>query len=259
MQMLKVIIIEDEAPSVKKIVGFLKRLTEPTEVLFEINSVKSCLEILSGHHHADLIFSDIELLDGNVFEALNKLTVDIPIIFITAYDDYWMNAFETNGIEYLLKPFSFNRFKKSLDKYQRLKLQSTKKQEELLKQIGSFYAARNTTEQNFSTYLPVTAKQETYFLKIDQIMYFQVNYGVIKAFDQSGKMHLLNQSRLAELEPKLNPADFFRINRSEIVNRTAIDKISRFGKNTVAIALSSQQNLKTSQTRTAAFNKWMGL
>lgn len=257
--MIKIIIIEDERLSRKKLKGFLKRLDDPIQIIYEIESVSASVEVLSSPHGADLIFSDIELLDGNVFEAFNQANVDCPIIFITAYDTYWMDAFEANGIEYLLKPYTFDRLKKSWGKYLRLKGPSIPNQDELFRKLDAYYKSIIQPENTYKTYLPVTVKQETYFLHLDQIIYFQVNYGLIKAFDASGKTHILNQTRLTELEAILNPAIFFKINRSEIVNRSFVAKISRYGKNTLAITLSSNEILKTSQGTTASFNKWMGL
>ena len=108
--MLKIVILEDEAPARKKLKTFLQKIEESNEVVKELETIQEALTFFQTKPKIDLILSDIELRDGNVFEIYNQVKIDAPIIFLTAYDNFWMNAFETNGIAYLIKPFSFSRF-----------------------------------------------------------------------------------------------------------------------------------------------------
>ena len=109
--MIKVVIIEDEIPARNKLKRFISELETPIEIVAEIDTVEKAVVFLKNSS-VDLIFSDIELLDGNAFEIYDQVNISCPVIFTTAYDQFWMNAFESNGIEYLLKPFSQSRFQK---------------------------------------------------------------------------------------------------------------------------------------------------
>src|SRR5690606_41118398 len=110
--MIKVLIIEDEIPARNKLKRFLNQQIESISIVAEIDTIESAIAFLTTNH-VDVIFSDIELLDGNAFEIYKQVQVQCPIIFTTAYDQFWMNAFESNGIDYLLKPFSQDRFQKA--------------------------------------------------------------------------------------------------------------------------------------------------
>ena len=119
--MLKIVIIEDEAPARKKLKNYIEKTREPFEIIKEIETVDETQSFFQTHPDVDLVFSDIELRDGNVFDVYNEIEITAPIIFITAYDSFWMNAFESSGIEYLLKPYSYPRFEKAWLKYTFLK------------------------------------------------------------------------------------------------------------------------------------------
>lgn len=256
--MIKVVIIEDEVPAVKKLKNYLEKTDRSTVVIKEITTVTEAIEYFRTQPDADLIFSDIELRDGNVFEVYDQISVSAPIIFITAYDQFWMNAFETSGIEYLLKPFSFYRFEKALKKFDSLRKNLAADHHEVFKKLDDYYRSKFELKSTYKEYLPIKTASGIYFLKVKEIVFFQSDYGIISAYDESNKKHVLSQTSLKELEGMLNPEDFFKINRSELVNRNYVEKISRYTKNTVAIHIKSHI-LKTSQTSTAQFNSWIGL
>ncbi|MDD2792011.1 MAG: LytTR family DNA-binding domain-containing protein [Sediminibacterium sp.] len=253
--MIKILILEDEIPAKKKLKRLLETLGNPIEIVAEIDTVIKGVSFLK-RNSVDLIFSDIELLDGNSFEIFNQVPISCPIIFTTAYDQYWMDAFEINGIDYLLKPFSQERLRKSFDKYLNMRNLSNDKHTDLvnLSKIIEQNFATNTRKKRFS----VRSKQGIYFLDIDKICYFGASYGVVFAYDTEAKKHLLSEATLKEIEEQLNPLDFFRLNRSEIVNKQHIESIQYFTKNSMAVKLRGwQQHLLTSQNNTAQFRSWI--
>ncbi|WP_394747556.1 LytR/AlgR family response regulator transcription factor [Spongiimicrobium salis] len=256
--MIKVVIIEDEAPARKKLKNYLGRIGTSLEVVKEIETLDETQSFFETAPEVDLIFSDIELRDGNVFEVYDQITLDCPIIFATAYDQFWMNAFETSGIEYLLKPYSFDRFEKAWQKYTSLKNKIGIGHNELFKKLDAYYQSKVAVKPIYKEYIPVKSSNSIYFLRVDDIVFIQADYGVVFAYDSANKKHLLNQATLKEIQEVLNPTSFFKINRSELVNRNYIEKIDRYTKNAVVIHLKSHR-LKTSQRTTASFNAWMGL
>lgn len=253
--MTRIIIIEDEILARKKLKRFLEELTESTTILAELDTVQSAIDFLKSNK-ADLIFSDIELLDGNAFEIYQEVSILCPIIFTTAYDQFWMNAFDGNGIAYLLKPFSKERFEKAWQKY--LLLSHVPIAEN--KEISNL---RNLIEQH----LPVKAYKKRfiisnhrgiYFVNTEDIAYFEANEGIILAYDTNGDQHILKESTLKEIEEQLSAIDFFRINRSTLINKQQIEKIERYHKNTLSIRLRGIENYhKTSQSITSSFRDWL--
>lgn len=259
--MIKVVLIEDEAPARKKLKNYLEKTGASAEIIKEIETVDETLTFFQNNTvNVDLIFSDIELRDGNVFEVYTTTNISCPIIFTTAYNQFWMNAFETNGIEYLLKPFSYDRFYKAWMKYCSLKNKFEENDHSIFEKLENYYQKRNVETSSKKEYIPVKSVYEIYFLKVKDIAFFRADYGVIYAFDLNSKRHLLNQTSLKEIEEMIDLNVFFKINRSEFVNRNFIEKIARYNKNTLSISIQSQTNiLKTSQSKTAAFNSWLGL
>ncbi len=253
--MTKIVIIEDEIPARKKLKRFLEMLNDPFEVIAEIDSVKKAIEFLHTHQ-ADLIFSDIELLDGNAFEIYQQVPVRCPIIFITAYDQFWMDAFDSNGIAYLLKPFSKERFQKAWNKF--LWLNASPSDESKWMANLTELIQRNFSEKSYKMRFTIHTSRGMYFLETGNIVFFEADEGVIFAYDNRGEKHILTETTLKEIEEQIRPQDFFRINRSEIISKTYIEKIERYSKNTLAIKLKTYGNhLKTSQNNTALFREWI--
>ena len=160
--MTKILIVEDEIPARKKLRRFIEELDSPTEILAETDNVQATIEFLKTCQ-PDLIFSDIELLDGNAFEIYRHVSVNSPIIFTTAYDQFWLDAFEGNGIAYLLKPFSKERFQKAWDKFIMLKRSALEEQTvltNLTKLIRDNFSAK-TFRKRFT----VNTRQGIYFFR----------------------------------------------------------------------------------------------
>lgn len=253
--MIKILIIEDEIPARKKLKRFLEELNTQTEIVAEIDTVATAVGFLKNAE-VDLIFSDIELLDGKAFEIYAQVHVSCPIIFTTAYDEFWMDAFDSNGIAYLLKPFSKERFQRAWDKFLLFSNSApidNKQLANLTKLIE-----RNFASKSYKKRFTIQTHQGMYFLDTVAISFFEADGGVVFAYDQSGQKHLLSELTLKEIEEQLDPADFFRINRSELISKRHMDKIERYTKNTLAVKMKGYKSLlKTSQSNTAAFRGWV--
>lgn len=253
--MTKILIIEDEIPARKKLKRFLADLDVQNQVVAEIDNVATAIEFLKNTS-VDLIFSDIELMDGNAFDIYKQVTISCPIIFTTAYDQFWTDAFDSNGIAYLLKPFSQARFQKAWDKFIMLKNSPSDEHTQLTN-------LTKLIEQKFTS--PLYKKRFTvhtnrgfFFIDLKTIAFFEANEGVVFAFDTTGKKHLLNESTLKEIAEQLDPSDFFRINRAELISKEHIEKVERYTKNTLTVKMKGCTNhLKTSQSGTAAFREWV--
>lgn len=252
--MIKILIVEDEIPARKKLRRFLDQVKETVSVEAEIDTVHEAVSFLKKTNSIDLILSDIELLDGNAFDIYHKVQVSCPIIFTTAYDQFLMNAFESNGIEYLLKPFSFERFRKAWDKFLLLRNHESTDDALFLK-LNQIIGNRL---EKYKTRFSANTSQGIYFFETTDILFFEADEGVVFAIDKTGKKHLLNRSTLKELETQLDPLDFFRINRSELVNKKFIERIERYSKNSLALKIAGyEKHLVTSQSNTPLFREWI--
>ncbi len=253
--MIKIAIIEDEIPARKKLRRLLEEQVPPLEIIAEINSVQAAISFLQTNE-VDLLFSDIELLDGNAFDIYSKVQISCPIIFTTAYDQFWMNAFETSGIAYLLKPYSKERFQQAWNKFIMLK-QAGQRHDNQLHQI-TLLIEKQLAERSYKKSFLVHTQQEIKMLQIETIAFFEAFNGVVFAFDNTGKKHILNEATLKEIEERLDPDNFFRLNRSELIHKVHIEIIERYSKNTIAVKMKGTVRLlKTSQSTTAIFRKWI--
>lgn len=238
---MRIAIIEDEPLAAQKLAGYIQRQWPEAEIIASLSSVEAVIDFFSQAQSLDLLFSDIELSDGQVFSALEQIDVPCPVIFTTSYNDYWMNAFQNQGIEYLLKPFSFKRFNQAVANYQSLFEQRTRvetaafKQRFIIKQQGA-----------------------SEMLNVAEIHCFRAANGTILAGDHQGQYHILPDNNLSQLETQLDPKVFFRINRADIININSLVKFESYTKETLALYITGcSEPLITSKTRTANFRKWL--
>lgn len=230
-------------------------LDSQVEIIAEIDTVAGAVAFLR-HTSVDLIFSDIELLDGDAFSIYQEIPVSCPIIFTTAYDQFLMNAFETNGIDYLLKPFTKERLRKAWEKFSLLRNHPLE-QHALLKSLAS--VIETGLEKKFPRKrFAAQYQQALYFVELTDICYFEAREGLVVAYDYNGKKHLLTELSLKAIEDQLDPREFFRLNRSEIISKSHIEKVERYKKNSLSVKLKGcPALLSTSQTNTASFRTWL--
>ena len=253
--MIRVVIIEDEIPARNKIKRFLSALNDQYSVEKELDSVRDSIIYLKDNQ-PDLIISDIELLDGNAFEIFDEIEIKSPIIFTTAYNQFLMNAFESNGIAYLLKPFSIDRFNKAIQKFELLVNSSQENTTNLsIDKLSQLLINSNKKSKNRFT---IHSAKGIHFVETADIVYFKATEGLIEIVDSNGKKHFMTQYSLKEIEDILSKDDFFRINRSELIQKKYIRQISRYGKNSLNIQFTViEDSLQTSQSNTASFRAWL--
>lgn len=257
--MIKVVIIEDEAPARRKLMRFLQDLEEPVKVIKEFISVEESISFLNQPQDIDLVLSDIELQDGNAFEIFSEIKLSCPVIFTTAYDQFYINAFETNGIDYLLKPFSFERFQKAWRKF--LLLRGNLVESSLLiNKIEALMAFQKAEIKEYKQRFTVSSGKKMYFINIQDVLFLAAEDGVVIATDYHRKKHILSFSTLKEIEALIDPVQFFRINRSHVINKNFIERVERYSKSTLAIKIKGiDQHLVTSQSATPSFRQWVEL
>ena len=219
---MRVVIIEDEILAADKIEGFISKFDKGVKIEGQLDCIKSAVQWFKENDMPDLAFCDIELLDGNVFKLFETVSVTCPVIFTTSYDKYLMEAFNVNGIAYLLKPFDYKSFEGAMEKYEVLKNNFNPLDKNFIEQL------KQTVGNNDKAYKQRFAVKSTkgiYIIGVKDIAFIQVVSGIVYAFTKNGKKYPLNHN-LNQLEELLNPNDFFRINRSELINIDFIEKLA---------------------------------
>lgn len=250
---MKVIIIEDERLAAEKLVMAIKNCSNTTELLAVLGSVQESVEWLQQNPQPDLIFMDIQLTDGLSFKIFEHVKIDCPVIFITAYDDYWQQAFEYNSIEYLLKPVQPDKLENALAKYENLKLYFTSHFQSLMQ-----YHQNPGAEKIKKRFL-VKRGIDYVAVKTDDIAYFYAINKLVCMVDKNGQKFILDRS-LADLEKETDPTVFYRANRKYLVNIAAIKRIRSYPKSKLLLELepAQEEEIIISQENVSDFKAWMG-
>jgi DNA-binding LytR/AlgR family response regulator len=250
--MLRAVIIEDERPALESLITTLASITDEVEVVARLGSVKESIEYLSQPGNTvDIIFSDVQLSDGLSFEIFNKGNIKAPVIFITGYDEFMLNAFEYNGIDYLLKPVDKESLSKALVKYKMLEKHFSNQPSfnNLIQYLGNHKKKRMIVKKGM----------ESISLRLDDVVLFYTENKVVYVLDRWGKKYLADKN-LAELEEELDENTFFRANRQYIVNINFIRGFKSYEKVKLIVDLTlSDVNhcIIISQEMAPQFREWM--
>jgi DNA-binding LytR/AlgR family response regulator len=249
---MRVIIIEDEKLSADHLISLLRKIDQDVEIVAYFDSVKDSVTAFNGGLEADLIFLDIHLADGNSFEIFTKTTIEAPIIFTTAFDQYAIKAFKHNSIDYLLKPISLTDLQFSFEKFINYK-QIVKKN--LLENIAQAYHQINNQYKN-RFLVKIGSSIDT--IKTEDIHHFETQDSLSFLINTKGNRYPIDYT-LDQLKTLLNPKDFFRINRKIILSINAIEKVSSYFNGRLSI---SNQHLEgdariVSRERVQDFKLWL--
>ncbi len=248
---MRTLIIEDEARAANQLQNLLGTLSFDYELLDVIDSVEESVDWFQKNEEPDLVFMDIQLADGLSFEIFQKVQLQCPIIFTTAFDQYAIRAFKVNSVDYLLKPIQEPDLKMALDKFKRSKQQFTLSNEML---------------QGFLTGLKTTSQREGFLVKegdgfmqisVADLLYLYSEDSV--TFGVTQEKRVIIDETLDQIFPSLNPNRFFRINRGQIVTKQAILKIERYFNHRLKLTLTNPRNQEfiVSRPKTNDFKDWL--
>ncbi len=247
---MKVAIFEDEVHNSERLVQLLKKCDPAIEVIAVIDSVAAGIEWMAQHNTADLMLMDIQLSDGNCFEIFRQTDVKTPIIFTTAYDNFALQAFKVNSIDYLMKPIDGKELKKALEKYQQFKpverhtIDIASIAEEFLKRDSTRFIGR--------------LNNQLIYVKAKDIAYLQFVKGVTYATTNNNQKLPLDYS-LDQIEKMLDKHLFFRINRQFIIQIDAIKKILTYYNSRLILQLhpDAGTDVIISRERVPDFRSWL--
>lgn len=248
--MKKVIIVEDETAAAVNLRSMLSTVVGEVEVVALLESVEEAVEYFRGDVDADVVFMDIHLADGDSFRIFRSVEIDIPIIFTTAYDEYALEAFKVNSIDYLLKPFGEEELRRALDKLNRLTAS------ERVAQRGS--VERMVAESEVVQTMLVRYKDKIIPVKMDDVAYFYTYAERVTLTTLSGESYPVDKT-LEALSQQLSEDKFFRANRQFIISRRAVKDIAVWFGSRLALNLTVEtpERIIISKARVPEFKQWL--
>jgi DNA-binding LytR/AlgR family response regulator len=252
---MRLIIIEDERPAASRLQKLILEAEPAAEVLDVIDTVEDAAAWFAGGQALDLAFMDIQLADGLSFDIFKQVEVKVPVIFTTAFDQYALRAFKSNGIDYLLKPVDPADLRMALDKFRRLQAAPAEAPalDALMRMVQEARAPRRFRER----FLIKQGEQLRYVL-VNEAAYFQADGGYVSLVTHEGHRLLLDQS-LELIAQELDPQAFFQISRQCIVSLRAIAKIHTWLNSRLRLDLTppSKQEVIVSRDRVKDFKAWL--
>lgn len=250
--MKKVIIVEDETAAAVNLRSMLSTVVGEVEVVTVLESVEEAVEYFRGDVDADVVFMDIHLADGDSFRIFRSVEIDIPIIFTTAYDEYALEAFKVNSIDYLLKPFGEEELRRALDKLNRLTAS------ERVAQRGSVERMVAESESEVVQTMLVRYKDKIIPVKMDDVAYFYTYAERVTLTTLSGESYPVDKT-LEALSQQLSEDKFFRANRQFIISRRAVKDIAVWFGSRLALNLTVEtpERIIISKARVPEFKQWL--
>ena len=248
---MQILIIEDESRAVNQLQKLLQTLQFDYDLLGIMDTVEDSVAWFLNNPKPDLVFMDIQLADGLSFEIFQKVPLQCPIIFTTAFDQYALRAFKVNSVDYLLKPIQEADLHQALEKFTRSKQQLTLDQ----KTLQNFLADMQKTEQRNG----ILVKEGEGFvqIRISDLLYIYSEDSI--TFGVTENKRVIIDETLDQLMPTLNQKEFFQIYRGQIVAKVAIQKIDRYFNHRLKLTLLKErdQDFIVSRPKTSDFKSWL--
>lgn len=251
---MKIIIIEDEQYTAKDLENCIRELRGNFQIVKTLHSVKESISYFKSQQDYDLIFSDIQLGDGLSFEIFNSIELLAPVIFCTAYNNYAIEAFKANGIDYILKPISKTNIEAAIEKYERL----VRPKAEIngnMQQLLQLY--KSTAPEKPHSSLLVHYKDKIIPVRIEDVALFYIHNESCRIINFEGKHFSINES--LEKAEKITGSSFFRANRQYLVNRRAISEVIQgFSRtHTLKLSVDFNEQIVISKEKSPALFKWL--
>lgn len=252
---MKVIIIEDEVPAAEKLERYLKKYNTTIDIVARIDSVTTAVGWLKENQESvDLIFMDIQLNDGLSFQIFQQCQVTKPVIFTTAFNEFALDAFKVNSIDYLLKPITFTDLSASLRKLETLRhqFQWNKDQDRRLEQAFS-----SIKTKEYKNRFMVKLGEHIRSITTDQISLFYADGRDVYLVTSQARKFIIDYT-LEALENILDPDIFFRLNRTFILNINSIKDVLVYSNSRLKITLTQEfdKEIIVSREKVGEFKDW---
>jgi DNA-binding LytR/AlgR family response regulator len=252
---MNVLILEDEASASRRLKTMLRKIVPDIAILAVIDSVEDAVAWLAANDEPDIIFADIQLSDGICFDIFRQVNPMCPVVFTTAYDEYAVEAFRVNSIDYLLKPVHPDKLKSSIDKLHSMKLAFSPGQPS---KLNSLLKLLDRGEKGYKTRFLVKSGQTMKSVPAQSAAYFVIDDQLAFLVNKESKRYLIEYT-LDDLESLLDPSMFFRINRQMIVSFEAVTAIHPYFNNRLKLDIEPgvDEDVFVSRMRVGDFKKWL--
>jgi len=253
---MNILIIEDEKPAAENLERLLLEFDHSIVIKDKIESVERSVSWLkSKQDEIDLIFMDIKLTDGFSFEIFEKVTVYKPLIFLTAFSEYALEAFHANGIDYLLKPLNAKTLNASMNKIERLRETLSITEHKI--QLEELSKTLIKLQKNYKTRFMVKVGEHIRSVTTNKITLFYAEGRNVFMRTIEDREYIVDY-RLEDLEEILNPEHFFRANRTYLINIHEIKDVLIYSKSRLRIMLDSkfEKEIIVSRDKVNLFKYW---
>jgi len=252
---MKVLIAEDEQLAAERIQVLLKICAPESVVIEQTDSVEDTIAFFKSGKTVDLLLLDIQLADGKSFEVFDKISLDVPVIFITAYDQYAIHAFKFHSIDYLLKPIQQEDLQHAIDKFKRHAVPRVLEPLEINAVRDLLSKAQKGYKERF---LIKAGNKLQYKLTADVAYFFAEGKEAYLVTKKENRKYLIDQT-LEELEAVVDPGVFFRISRKHIVCIDSIAEVKGLVSTRLEVKLNQacEHELSVSRDRAQSFKTWL--
>lgn len=247
---MQVLIVEDETAAYDSLVEILKEIDPTIQVLGNTESVSQTISWLNTHPVPDLILMDIHLSDGAAFLIFDHIEIEAPIIFTTAYDEYAIEAFKVNSIDYLLKPIKSSDMERAIQKFKRFT------QNDIASYISKITQLTPTKQYKDKILIPVQDKLIP--IDLQTVSFFYTTDKSTFIYLKDGTQYPYSRT-LEQINATLNPNNFYRANKQFIIARNAVQSITIWFDNRLLITLDTEtpERIYVSKNKASDFKEWM--
>lgn len=255
---MRIVVIEDEAATRRLLKSTIEQVEPDSEVIQLLDSVQSSVDwFLNNKGKYDLVFMDIQLSDGVSLDIFKQVDVESPVIFVTAYDEYALDAFNTNGISYVLKPFDTDQIEKAISKYKSISFKQGVNPSSDVVSIESVLRALSQQKTYKDSFL-IHVKDKMIPLKTESIAWIQTESELCTANTFDGRHYFLDGT-LEKIMEDLDPRSFYRANRQYIIHKNAVVEVHFYfnGRLLVHLKPETKDRVLISKAKATDFKSWM--
>lgn len=253
---MNILIVEDEHRAALDLQNTIREILPEANITAILDSVESAIVWLNKHESPDLAFFDIQLADGLSFEIFGEAKVECPVVFCTAFDEYALQAFQVNGVDYILKPFDREAVRRAIDKVKALDNFFQKRDGSLERKLANLLD--NLRRPAAKTTFLVSQREKMMPINVSEIAYFYIEHEVTFLHTFDNRRFMLNQT-LDELEKVLDTRQFYRANRQFLVNADAIHEVEQYFARKLLLKIKAQtkEPIIVSKAKASEFLLWL--
>jgi len=247
---MKILIVEDETAAYENLVEIISGIDPSIQIAGNTESIRQTIRWLKTNQMPDLILMDIHLSDGIAFSIFNNITIEIPVIFTTAYDEYAIEAFKVNSIDYLLKPIKAEEMERALLKFRKLT------RPDILQYLSHLAQLAPVTYYKDKLLIPFKDKLQP--INLTEISFFYTTDKNTRVYLKNGKSYSYSKT-LEQIESTLNPADFIRANKQFIISRNSVKEITIWFDSRLLVTpdIEPPERIYISKNKAAEFKAWI--